>query len=89
MTLHVAVVYAVDGIRFLTAARSAEELMGKVAAYIEENVEYLLRPEDSVRVRALLAEARVPDAVTVYFERVGERWEREYLRTEIVESRSP
>lgn len=89
MALHVAAVYAADGIgvRLLTAASSAEALTARVATYVERQAEYLLWPADAERVRALLAEGKRREAVELYFAKVGERWERERLRTEVVETR--
>jgi len=85
MTVHVAAVYALDGIRFLTAAPSAQELVERVALHVKQSADTLLSPEDAAHVLCLLEEGKQHAAVDLYFARVGLRWEREVLRTEVVE----
>lgn len=85
-TLHVAVVYAHDGIRLLTAAHSSDAVAESLAAYIHGQADILLWPADAQRVRGLLKTGDTEEAITFYFARVGERWEREQLRREAVVS---
>jgi hypothetical protein len=85
MTVHVAAVYALDGVRFLTAAPSAQELVERLATHVKQSADMLLWPEDAANVLCLLEEGKQHAAVDLYFSRVGQRWEREVLRTEVVE----
>jgi hypothetical protein len=85
MLVHVAAVYALDGIRFLTAAPSAQELLERLAMHVKQNADVLLWPEDAANVLCLLEQGEQHAAVDLYFARVGQRWEREVLRTEVVE----
>jgi hypothetical protein len=84
--LHVAAVYASDGIRLLTASRSREAVTECLAAYIHGQADMLLWPADALRVRALLGAGDAEEAIALYFARVGERWEREQLRREAVDA---
>lgn len=80
--LHVAVVYAPDGIRLLTAALSEEVVAERLAAHIDAQADFLLWPADAHQVRVLLETGDTEEAIALYFGRVGERWEREYLHRE-------
>jgi len=84
--LHVAVVYAKDGIRLLTASHSARIVSERVAACIAIQAEALLWPADAQQVHSLLEIGRTEEAIAWYFDRVGERWEREYLHREEVDA---
>jgi hypothetical protein len=82
--LHVAAVYSHDGIRLLTASHSSDAVAESLAAYIESQADILLRLADAQHVRGLLETGETEEAITAYFARVGERWEREHLRREAV-----
>ena len=86
MTLYAAVVHTIENVLLLTAGTSLEEVTGHVAGYVQENAEDMLWPEDGRQVRALLDEGRRSEAIELYFTRVGERWDREYLKIERVEA---
>jgi hypothetical protein len=84
MLIHVAAVFSAGGVHFLTAAPSASELNMKLAGYVEQQVEWSLQDDDARQVRNLLHAGEFGEAVRLYFERVGERWEKESLRVEVV-----
>lgn len=77
---HVAVVFTSDDVRFVVAAETMEAITGEVASYVARVAEVMLTPDASDRVRALLEAGRPADAVSLYFDRVGERWDRERLQ---------
>jgi len=83
--LHVAAVYAADGIRLLVAAATPAALTGRIAEHVARHASHQLRSTVARRVRALLAAGRLEDAIDLYFSRVGERWDREYLQIECVQ----
>jgi hypothetical protein len=87
--LHVAAVYAYDGIRLLAASRCAQAVTERVAAYVAAQADVLLWPRDAQRVRTLLEVGETQEAIAVYFARVGERWEREHLHREADASTDP
>jgi hypothetical protein len=82
---YVAAVYAADGVRLLTAAPDSESLMARIAEYVAKQIDWLLGEEDARQVRRLLADGMLAEAVGLYFERVGRRWEKESLRVEMVQ----
>lgn len=84
MLIHVAAVFSAGGVHFLTAAPSASELNMQLAGYVEQQVEWSLQDNDAGQVRNLLHAGEFGEAVRFYFERVGERWEKESLRLEVV-----
>ena len=47
--------------------------------YIKQRCGFTLWPRDARTVISLLDAGRVTDAIEVYFDRVGERWDGEYL----------
>jgi hypothetical protein len=79
MTLHAAVVHSRDGIRLLTASASAEQTLDAVAQYVLRHADHMLWPVDARQVAGLLAIGRLRAGVDLYFDRVGERWDREFL----------
>jgi hypothetical protein len=87
--LHVAAVFAHDGIRLLTASHSEAGVTERLAAYIQGQADLLLWPGDARRVRALLEVGDTEEAIDLYFARVGERWEREHLHREGIETADP
>lgn len=77
--LHVAVVHVGDSICFLTAASTWVGLGDRLAVYVRGHAPLQLWPDDAGRVERLFAEERTWDAIRCYFERVGDRWDRERL----------
>jgi hypothetical protein len=72
--------------RTTPAAHSSDAVAEALAAYIHGQADILLWPADAQRVRGLLEAGETEEAISVYFARVGERWERERLRREAVGS---
>jgi hypothetical protein len=85
--IHVAAVYSGEGVRFLTAASTADGLTARIARYVERNAALLLYPDAADEVERLLAAGELARGVELYFDRVGARWEREQLRREVVRTR--
>jgi hypothetical protein len=83
--VHIAVVYAIDGVRLVSAGESQEAVAARLAEYVGEQAEHALRPDGAARIRALLRGGSPWEAVQLYFARVGERWDREYLQIQRVE----
>jgi hypothetical protein len=87
--LYVAVVHAVDGVRFTTAAGSRRELVHRVAEYVQRWGGYVLRPDHARHLRGLLARGEWEAAVELYFALVGKRWDKEWLVTAVVAADDP
>jgi hypothetical protein len=85
--LYVAVVHAVDGVRFTTAAASRRELVHRIAEYVQRWGGYVLRPDHARHLRGLLARGEWEAAVELYFGVVGKRWDKEWLVTAVVDGR--
>ena len=77
-----AIIRAPDGARFSAAAASPELLTQEIAAYISSRCEYVLWEGDACRVQALIAAGSLDGAISLYFARVGERWDDERLEIE-------
>lgn len=73
--------HAADGPQFTAVAACPEALAHRLAEYVRRKHEAQLWPADAARVRALLDAGELDAAVTMYFERVGERWDEEWLVT--------
>lgn len=84
-TLYVAIVYAVNDVRFITAAMSRGALAVRLAGYVRQHAGNQLWPDAAGRVYSLLAERRFDAAVEHYFATVGGRWDEERLVIEAVE----
>ena len=84
-TLHVAVVYGVNDVRYVTAAESRAELAVRLANYVRRHAGHQLSPGDARRLRRLLAARLFEAAVEHYFARVGRRWDEERLVVEAVD----
>ena len=80
-SLVVAVVLNADGVRFSAVAESRDAAHRRVAAYVERRLDVHLWPDDAEHVRALLDAGDHDAAVEHYFERVGDRWDDEWLVT--------
>ena len=87
--LYVAVVHAVDGVRFTTAASSRREIVHRVAEYVQRWGGYVLRPDHARHLRGLLARGEWEAAVELYFALVGKRWDKEWLVTAVVGANDP
>ena len=74
-----AVVHAADGVLFVAAAHTHDALMGDVVAWVVPRVADRLWLADAARVRGLIAENRLAEAVALCFARVGSRWDVEWL----------
>ena len=81
----VAVVHAADGVRWITAAGSRDELMCRLAVYVRDRAADVLSAEEAQCVRALVAEENCAGAVDRYFSGVGARWDEEWLATTVIE----
>ncbi len=80
--MHVAAVVAYDGVRFSCARASRPELIRELAAYVRTRAADQLWPEEAARVNALLEARQLERAISDYFERVGRRWDTEWLLVE-------
>ena len=77
-----AIIRAPDGACFSAAAATPELLTQEIAAYVSSRCEYVLWDADACRVRALLDAGELDAAISLYFARVGERWDEERLEIE-------
>jgi hypothetical protein len=84
-TLHVAVVYVLNEVRYVTAAATRAALAVRLAAYVRRHAGAQLWPDDARRLRRLLAARRFEAAVEHYFASVGDRWDEERLVIEAVD----
>jgi hypothetical protein len=82
-TLFLAVVHAVDGVRFTAVAESRYELVHRIADYVREWGGYLLRPDHGRHLRGLLARGEWEASIELYFGLVGKRWDKEWLVTAV------
>jgi len=82
--LHVAIVHGVDGIHYVAAADSAAVLTTELALYVERQAGMQLYAEDARAVRQMLSGGEADRAVRFYFDRVGVRWDREWLTKDVV-----
>lgn len=83
--LHVALVASLDGLRFTAVDRSAEGLLQRLSEYVAANAHTGLWPDSARRVRLLLTQSDSAAAIQHYFDRVGDRWDPEYLHREVVQ----
>ena len=82
--LHVAIVHGVDGIHYVAAADSAALLTTELALYVERQAGMQLYAEDARSVMQMLSGGEADRAVRFYFDRVGVRWDREWLTKDVV-----
>ena len=82
--LHVAVVYGLSDVRYVTAAESRAALAVRLADYVSRHAGDQLWPGDARLIRRLLAARRFEAAVEHYFSSVGGRWDEERLVIEAV-----
>ena len=76
---YTAVVHAIDGVRFVTTASSRSTLFERLGDYVLTNAEYRLWPADSIVVVDKFRRGELEAAVECYFNRVGSRWDAEWL----------
>ena len=81
-TMLVAIVYAVDGVRFTAAGQSPAALFAELARYVRQQAPMRLWPEDAVRVQELLYAGALEAGIDLYFASVGARWDEERLHVE-------
>ena len=86
-TLCVAIVHSSDGIHLVTTGPE-DAAFAEVGDYVRCRAEHQLWPDDAARLMTLLEQGRVRDAVDLYFARVGDRWDREYLAVHPVDTGS-
>ena len=80
-TTIVAVVQAADGVRFVAAGKSADEVMELRVDYVCRRCEHVLWPRAAARVGELIEAGDSNGAVAEYFDNVGARWDEERLHT--------
>ena len=81
-----AIVHFAGGVRLVATAACPDALSARLALYVRERYDDVLWPDAARRVRALLDDGKLTDAITLYFERTGERWDRERLDLMTVEN---
>ena len=89
LTLFTAVVQARDGVLFEAAADSAHELVREVAGFVRERCVDVLWPDDARQVRELLDQRNPYAAIALYFARVGDRWDDEWLELSLPDGQEP
>ena len=87
--LHYAIVSGPDGIHFASAGADEDKMFAGLVRYIKQRCGFTLWPRDANEVIALLDAGRTTDAIDLYFDRVGERWDREYLELVPPSARTP
>lgn len=79
--IQLAVVVGLDGVRFAAAEADHRALQLRISEYVREASSHALWPSDQAEVRAKLDAGQVAAAIELYFARVGDRWDNEYLHT--------
>jgi hypothetical protein len=74
-----AIVHFAGGVSFVASAACPDALTRQLAHYVLGRCDDVLWPEAARDVRALLDEGSLTEAITLYFEHTGSRWERERL----------
>jgi hypothetical protein len=74
-----AIVHSADGVRFVTTGAGAEAVVSRLADYVGQRCDDVLWADAASQVRAMLDVGNLYGAITLYFERVGERWDDEHL----------
>ena len=77
--LHYAIVSGPDGIHFAATGVDEDKMFAGLVRYIKQRCGFTLWPRDAREVLTLLDEGQLTDAIDMYFDRVGDRWDREYL----------
>ncbi len=74
-----AIVHFAGGVSFCASAAYPDALTRQVAQYVLGRCDDVLWPDAARQVRALLDEGSPSDAIALYFEHTGARWDRERL----------
>jgi len=77
--LHYAIVSGTDGIHFAASGADEDAMFAGLGRYLRQRCGFTLWPHDAREVIGLLDAGRITDAIAMYFDRVGDRWDREYL----------
>ena len=80
-----AIIHFADGISIVASAPCPEEVRQQLAAYVLGRCDDVLWPDAARGVRTLLNDGRLNEAIALYFEHTGSRWEQE--RLELVTTR--
>ena len=81
-----ATVHFAGGVSFFACAPSRDALTPQLVRYVLGRCDDVLWPDAARRVRALLVDGHVDDAIALYFEHTGSRWERERLELVMMEN---
>jgi len=81
-----AIVHVAGGVSFVASAACPDALSQLLAQYVLGRCDDVLWPNAARHVRALLDDGRLTDAIALYFEHTGARWERERLELVTVEN---
>ncbi len=81
-----AIVHLDGGVTFVATAACPDALYKRLARYVLARCDDVLWPDAARHVRALLDAGKLPEAITLYLERTGTRWERERLELVTVEN---
>jgi hypothetical protein len=84
--VYVGIVHTADGVLYATVAESRAMLLERIVDHVCARAEDQLWPVHSRRLKQLLDAGEVESAVALYFERVGERWDEEWLVTVAVDT---
>lgn len=77
--LHIGVVHGVRSVNFVAAAETRAGMLEHLAAYVRATAEVQLYADDAAWLAALVETRDLEAAVGFYFDRVGERWDPEWL----------
>ncbi len=83
--LHLALIWAADGPRLLTAAPTRTALLERVAGYVARYAPHQLWPDDAAHVATLLDDGQHEAAIRHYFE-AERRWDPEQLQLTVVDA---
>lgn len=82
--MHVAVVHGTGGVHYVAAAQTRAALVRQVAGYVRDQADLQLYARDVAILTDMLQRQDEEGAVRFYFQRVGQRWDREWLKSEVV-----
>ena len=74
-----AIVHSDCGVRFVATAACPDALSMQLAGYVRGRCDDVLWTDAAQQVRELLDDGKLSEAIALYFERTGERWDRERL----------
>ena len=75
----IAIVHFAGGVSFCASAACPDALSKQLAEYVLGRCDDVLWPDVAGHVRALLDQGSLAEAIALYFEHTGSRWERERL----------